>query len=293
MGAVYQTNSKPRRVAPSDLLSGGSVQVRGESIYYEAAGMAEHGPTILFLHESGGSSATWHGQLTGLAQGARCLAPDLPGHGRSEGLGYGSVAGYRQAVLGFLDALAIRWPVIIVGVCLGAAIATDLAVHAPERVAALVLSAVVEGGRASEQVRQAVARGEATEAYVHDLFGEGISARMLLDRVQRWRTTSPVVRHGDLTAIAEYPMLSALSAVSHPVLLMAGEQDRIASPAVAQSVAQSMPMAKAITVPGAACLTMAEQPGAFNRHVLDFMGRLAPSSPIGPEVRRPGGYRRF
>src|SRR2546428_2104843 len=102
--------------------SGGNLQVGGVELYYEASG-PEFGPTLLFLHESGGSVATWEQQLICLGGEVRCLALDLPGHGRSEGRPIPSVQAYREWVLGFLDALAIRQPVVVVGLCLGAAIA--------------------------------------------------------------------------------------------------------------------------------------------------------------------------
>lgn len=293
MGALDQVRSNHRRVKASEILSRGSVQVLGESVYYEAAGMAEHGPTILFLHESGGSLATWHGQLTGLAQGARCVAPDLPGHGRSEGIGYGAVPTYRQVVLSFLDALAIRWPVVVAGVCLGAAIALDLAVHAPGRVAALILSGVSEGGRVSEEVRAGAARGEADDSFVRSLFGDRASPRLVAERSQRWRNTSPYARYADLTAMNEYAMIASFMEVTHPVLLMAGEADPIATPALARQLAAVLPQACAVSVPKAGCLAMMEQPAVFNRHVAEFVGRLPPAARIAPEVGHPGGYRRF
>lgn len=293
MGVAYEVRMNHRRTKATDILSHGSVQVRGENIYYGAAGMAEHGPTVLFLHESGGTSATWEGQLTGLAQNARCLVPDLPGHGRSEGLGFVTVAGYRQAVLGFLDALAIRWPVVIAGVCLGAAVAIDLALAAPERIEGLVLSGVCSQGRAGAGTLQAVARGEGAESFVQGLFGERASSRLQSSRLQRWRNTSPAVRHGDLTAVSDYPLASLVETIVHPALLIAGECDPIATPGVAHRLATAMHNASAATVPLAGCLAMAEQCGAYNRLVSAFLSRLGAGSPVGDEPPVSGGYRRF
>jgi pimeloyl-ACP methyl ester carboxylesterase len=266
--------------------------VSGENVYYEASGVAESGPTILFLHESGGCSATWHGQLVGLAQTARCLAVDLPGHARSEGIGYNSIAEYRRSVIGFLDALAIRWPVVLAGVCLGAAVAVDVALHAKGRVAGLVLAGVSATGRASEAMRTRAALGEAPVEFVEELFCGQVAPRLLGDRLQRWRLTSPVVRHGDLTAVTDYPMAASLRRVSHPMLVIAGERDPVVAPDQVRTLVSGMPTARVVEMPDAGCLSMVERPALFNQTVARFLAECSPESPVGPELRRPGGYRR-
>lgn len=293
MGLIYASTPRPvRRGRALETLSGGSAQVWGENIYYEASGVSEAGPTILFLHESGGSSATWHGQLVGLAQTARCLVMDLPGHARSEGMGFASIAEYRRSVIGFLDALAIRWPVVLAGVCLGAAVAVDVAIHARGRVAGLVLAGISATGRACEATRKRVAMGEAPASFVEQLFSEQVASRLLHDRLQRWRLTSPVVRCGDLTAVTEYPMASAMHRVSHPTLVVVGDQDRVVAPDHVHGLLRGIPNARLVQLAGAGCLSMVEQPGLFNQAVSKFLAECSPESPIGPDVRKPGGYRR-
>jgi 3-oxoadipate enol-lactonase len=285
LAVVLPTGRSRRREV--GLLSGGSHNVLGESLYCEASGTGEDGPTLLFLHESGGTGATWRAQLAGLAKGAHCLAPDLPGHGRSEGGGYPSVVEYRMVVLGLLDALAIRWPVVLAGVCLGAAVAVDLARHAPDRVAGLVLSGVSESGRLGQVIPQL----GGSESFVTALFGREPSRKLLTERLKRWRLTSPEVRHQDLSSLAGYAMLESVQGLPHPTLLMAGEEDAIATPAMAAAIARAMPRAKQVTIAGAGCLSMLEQPDAFNRAVTAFVEGLRQPPPMLPEAQ-PGGYRR-
>ncbi|HYF76481.1 MAG TPA: alpha/beta hydrolase [Symbiobacteriaceae bacterium] len=283
---------RPRRRKPEETLSGGSVQVRGQNVYYEAAGVSELGPSMLFLHEAGGCSATWHGQLVGLAQSGRCLVVDLPGHGRSEGSGYGTVAEYRASLTAFLDALAIRWPVVVAGVCLGALIAVDLAAAAPDRVAGLVLAGVSENGRAGDGIWDGAARGEAPEGFVTDLFSRSVNPSIISRRLQRWRQTSPTVRFADLAAVQGYPLRTALQAVRHPTLIVAGEEDPVATPSVARELAGVAGRSRVVVIPRAGCLSMVEQPALFSRAMQEFVAELGPAGPIVPDVGRPGGYRR-
>lgn len=288
----FPGNQRSHRRKPEETLSGGSVQVHGQNLYYEASGVSELGPSMLFLHESGGSAATWHGQLVGLAQSGRCLVVDLPGHGRSEGVGYRTVAEYRASMLAFLDALAIRWPVVVAGVCLGALIATDLAVVAPDRVAGLVVAGVTENGRVGDGIWHGAARGEAPEGFVNDLFSRNVNPSIISRRLQRWRQTSPTVRMDDLAATREYPIRARLQAVRHATLLVAGEEDPLAGPTVARELTGDLQRSRVVVIPRAGCLSMVEQPACFNRAMEEFVVELGSAGPMVPDMERPGGYRR-
>jgi pimeloyl-ACP methyl ester carboxylesterase len=277
----------------SDVLSSGSVQVWGESLFYETSGRAEDGPTILFLHESGGASSTWHGQLSGLAKSVRCVAPDLPGHGRSEGMGHKTIDGYSQTVLAFLDALAIRWPVVIAGVCQGAAIAVDLALKAPDRVGALVLSGVTEELQACDRTLEAVWNGDMAQPFVESLFGPKVSRRVLMDKMSRWRATGNIVRYQDLKALRDYHLTERLPQVTHPMLLVAGELDRLVQPDRYVQIASSLQNARAVTVGKSGCMSMVEYPYGFNLVVSEFVARICPTQPIDTPLNQRGGYRRY
>ena len=52
------------------------------SIHSEKAGNKD-APTIIFIHGSGGSSATWFMQLRGLSNDFHIVAIELNGHGKS------------------------------------------------------------------------------------------------------------------------------------------------------------------------------------------------------------------
>lgn len=287
-----QSDGHPRSKRRVDsILSAGSVYVGTESICYTGSGVAEAGSAVLFLHEAGGNGRTWEGQLTGLAQKARCLVPDLPGHGQSSGTGFQTVAEYRRAMTGFLDALAIRWPVVIAGVCLGAAIAIDLALAAPERVAGLVLAGIKEGGRIDRaSFRQAALSesGGVTDA----LFSESASERLKSDQMRRWNSTSPTVRYGDLVAVSRYPLKEQLSRLSHRVLMVTGERDRSLSPDGAAQLVRVVARGESLMLPGAGCLSMLEQPERFSQAVGRFLEEVRPTVPVMPKVAHGNGYRR-
>lgn len=100
--------------------------------------------TVVLLHGFGGHHDGWHDIQPALAAGARVLAYDLPGHGRS--LGYPGAGPAHVAAKAILADLAARGlsRVHFAGHSMGGAIAVLAALRAPEMVASLTL--VAPGG---------------------------------------------------------------------------------------------------------------------------------------------------
>src|SRR2546430_629337 len=103
--------------------------------YYAGTGTNAPGAPPLLVPCSGGSHLDWPGSLRRIA-GRRVLTIDLPGHGRSPLPGRQSVTAYAFDVIGLFDTLAIP-AAVIVGHSLGGAIAQQLALFQPDRVAGL------------------------------------------------------------------------------------------------------------------------------------------------------------
>lgn len=101
-----------------------------------------NGPeTLVLLHGFGGLSMDWYDIQPDLARDARVLAYDLPGHARSlDHPAAGSASGMAKAILADLDARGIA-RVHVAGFSMGGAVATLMALRAPDRVASLTLLA--------------------------------------------------------------------------------------------------------------------------------------------------------
>lgn len=110
-----------------------------ETLYAREKGSGRE--TLVLLHGFGGLSMDWYDIQPDLARDARVLAYDLPGHARS--LGHpaaGSASGMAKAILADLDQRGIA-RVHVAGFSMGGAVATLMALRAPERVASLTLLA--------------------------------------------------------------------------------------------------------------------------------------------------------
>lgn len=99
------------------------------------------GPDLVLVHGFGGSHAVWGAIQDRLAGSARVHAVDLPGHADSldyPGAGPAKVAA--SAILETMDALGVG-PFHLAGHSLGGAVATLVALTAPDRVLSLALFA--------------------------------------------------------------------------------------------------------------------------------------------------------
>lgn len=101
------------------------------------------GPPVLLLHGGALDHRLWEPQIAELARTHRVVAPDLRGHGRSPT----PDAPFRHVddVAALVRALDLG-PVTVAGISLGATVAVDLALEAPDLVARLVVSGAGAGG---------------------------------------------------------------------------------------------------------------------------------------------------
>src|SRR5712692_9611179 len=126
----------------------GFVNIGGLRLHYQEWGPPSAAGTVVLVHGVGSSCHIW--DLTGplLAdQSLRVLALDQRGHGESDqpesGYDFTSIVG---DLAGFVDAVGIREPSVMVGHSWGASVVLHFGVADPDRTAGVVL---VDGGTAS------------------------------------------------------------------------------------------------------------------------------------------------
>jgi pimeloyl-ACP methyl ester carboxylesterase len=121
------------------------LSIHGHDVAYRTAG---DGPVLLLVHGMAGSATTWRHVMPALAEHFTVIAPDLPGHGRSEKpRGDYSLGALASSLRDLLVALGHE-RATVVGQSLGGGIAMQFAYQYPERCERLVL--VSSGGLGEE-----------------------------------------------------------------------------------------------------------------------------------------------
>ncbi len=122
-----------------DPLSKSHLVVDGKQMAFHQSG---EGRSVVFLHGNPTSSYLWRNVIPHLSDGARCVAPDLIGHGDSDKLddtGPGSYrfVQHRNYLDGVLDQLDLGDDIILVVHDWGSALGFDWARRNPNRVAGI------------------------------------------------------------------------------------------------------------------------------------------------------------
>lgn len=129
-----------------------TVKVHGHQIAYRTGGPGadggSDGPVVLFIHGMAGSSSMWRPSAPHLDPSITWVAPDLPGHGRSDKPRGDYSLGAQASFLRDLLVALGHEQVTVVGQSLGGGIALQFTYQYPERCERLAL--VCAGGLGQE-----------------------------------------------------------------------------------------------------------------------------------------------
>jgi 3-oxoadipate enol-lactonase/4-carboxymuconolactone decarboxylase len=254
----------------------------------------EEAPPVLLLHSIGTSLHVWDPQAAALARRYRVIRPDLRGHGASGVPDFPySMAQMAADQVALLDALGIK-QAHVVGLSIGGCIAMRMAADAPDRVASLValdtalefppfdlwqerIDAVLEKGTVA-LVEAVMPRWVANPALPSS---QGLR-RMLLntDRVG-YAAAAAALRDARATDVA--------GRIAVPTTVVVGERDIPSPPDVAKRIADGIPGARFVVIPGAAHVPTLEFPEPVNAALLAHLDAQAwpePGFDSGLAVRK-------
>ncbi len=251
--------------------------VTGELFYFENGTENILRPPTILIHGAGAHHLFWPPQIRRL-HGERIYAPDLPGHGRSSGLGRHSIQEYSAVLLDFLEALGLRtW--VLVGHSMGGAIALDIATRWPQQVLGLVL--VGSGAKlrvAPELVRftaDASTASRAMQLITERAFAPQTDRRIKQAASQRLAETRLPVLHGDFLACDAFDVRDALEKISAPTLTVCGEADKMTPPAYSVFLQERIRGARMELVPNAGHMAMLERPDLVTSLLARFLSQIS------------------
>ncbi|MFJ9351681.1 3-oxoadipate enol-lactonase [Streptomyces sp. NPDC101237] len=222
-------------------------------------------PPLLLGPSLGTSYALWDAVAPELSARHRVVRWNLPGHGGAApgpvgaGASVGDLAGL---VLALADSLGVE-RFGYAGVSLGGAVGLHLAVHHPDRLESLAVicsSAHFDGPRPWRERAARVRReGVAWLADSADArwFTPGFDVPRL---VEDQRTADPQAYAACCDALAAFDLRDRLGEITVRTLLIAGRQDRATPPPHLREIADAVPAATLVELPGAAHLAPAQCP---------------------------------
>ncbi len=269
--------SAPRTVRVGDITV--AVQEYGE------------GYPLLIINGTSQSLGFWAELAPAWAGRYRVVTYDLRGMGGSErGSGEITVPSLAADALGLLEALGIDRAHVL-GYSLGSAVAQELALAAPQRVASLVLyctwartdgfqramlTALAHPWRTGDLEAALGSLGVAFSPQLLDdpAFGELIQQLLPLfpSTEEQIRTTAE-----QWDADLAHDTLDRLGSITAPTLVVAGEQDLLTPPWHGRQVAEAIPGARLemFTGPGSSHALGVERAAEFVPLVTDFLGEQA------------------
>jgi 3-oxoadipate enol-lactonase len=250
--------------------------------------VAGSGPALLLVHAGIADRRMWDGQVGPFAgAGWTVIRADLPGFGETP---RPAAPVALWATLGdLLDHLGVE-RAAVAGASLGGRAAVDLALAAPDRVRALVLvGSSLAGHRFAEPAlfelwdrsEAALERGDHEEAARVEIgtwvAGMGRGPEAVDPEVGRRvrQMLLAAYAHGEASLEEpDPPAATRLGELAVPTLVVVGEHDRPDIHAMADAMAGGIAGAERVVLAGTGHLPNLERPAAFNRVVLEFLGRV-------------------
>src|SRR5215813_12605377 len=206
-------------------------------------------PMVMLSHSLATTRDMWKPQLPALTKEYRVLNYDMRGHGSTSApAGPYTFAMLTADVAGLLDHLRIE-RVSFVGLSIGGMIGQHLAIHHRDRLRCAVLCSTTS----------------AIPPAAHPDAMEWIGGMIRNTPVAGFVGCGRAIQGLDITA--------ELSKIRTPVLVLPGEKDPGAPPAMSEVIHRAIPGSEYAVLPDAAHLANIEQESAFSRVVTEFLAR--------------------
>ena len=259
------------------------IDVQGHSTFVYTVGklLTADKPSLVFIHGAQQDHSCWALQSRWFAyHGFNVIAVDLPAHGQSYGEPLTSIEAMSAWLVALLDALSIPQAALI-GHSMGSLIALETSLSTPTRISKTVLIGTALPMPVAPMLLDA-ARDNPTQAATminnwsyspqRQLGGSAVPGLWLLGMNERLMARQGKgTFYADLSACNAYQRdIASLSALTQPVLIIAGSQDRMTSPKVTNAMLAAIPQARLVTLAAGHAL-MAEQPDAVLESLIAFL----------------------
>ena len=267
-------------------------------VHYKRAG--EGKDTLLLLHGFAASTFTWHRVMPSLSQQYAVVAYDRTGFGYTSRPMPGEWSGdtpygqrsQMEQLIALMDTLNIG-KAVLVGSSAGGITAALTAVNYPERIKALILVAAAIFDGAPPRWLSLLMRTPPMKRLGPLLLRKYYTHFFDYGRKRAWHDSSrltPALREGYQKPLqaqnwdralweyaAAYESLNLeeeLGTIRAPVLVITGDDDRIVSPESSKHIAEVIPHARLVVIPGSGHLPHEETSDVFLEAVHEFLRQV-------------------
>ncbi len=248
------------------------------SLYYFHSEKGKYQIPLLLIHGAGGSNLSWPPQIRRLSAHT-VYAIDLPAHGNSQGYAYQTIADYSSFLINWLDRMQIQ-QLHLCGHSMGGAIAMQMALQAPKRIKRLIIIGSAARLKVNPQILELVAHPstvpKAMEMLLKYSFSETTSTSIIQQTARSLANTRPSVLYNDFRACDAFDIGEEVNKISCPTLILVGSEDKMTPPRLGKWLAQSIPQAKYIEIPGAGHMLPLEQPQVVADLIIQFLSTDIP-----------------
>lgn len=244
------------------------------------------GKPLLLVHGFPLDHSMWRGQIEGLADKFRVIAPDLRGFGESEVTeGTTTMQQFADDLAHLLDALQITEPVAFCGLSMGGYIGWQFVARHRNKLAALIIA---DSRAVADSQKAAAGRLETADKVEKE--GSKVVATAMLPKLfpaAAIEKGEPFVKATEAVMLAAPPAgvaaalrgmaerpdyTNELAKIDVPTLIICGAEDAIAPPAEMEGIAKAIPGAKFVSIAGAGHMAPLEKPAEVNAAIREFLG---------------------
>jgi len=209
--------------------------------------------------------------------GQRVYAPDLPGHGKSDGVARQDIWEYSAVLAKFMEGVKLK-KAVFVGLSMGSGIALQMALRYPKRVLGLGLLGSGAKLRVAPAVLESSANPSAFLATVHmvveNSYGPDVLPQVKELALQQLEETRPSVLHSDFLACDSFDVMERISKINVPTVLICGAEDRMTPVKYSEYLRDHIEGARLEVIEGAGHMVMIEKPDETAKVLEDFLNSI-------------------
>lgn len=239
------------------------------------------GRDLVLLHSLLTDRSAFDRVLPELAKTRRLTLVNLPGYGASSPAGP-DVEDYADRIAEIFPALDLPAQTDVLGNGFGGFIAVSLATRHgilfDRLIVADALATFPEAAKVPLRMLAATVAQEgmagALDAAIRRMFPESFitaNPQIVAERKQALEKADPACFRTACIALAQLDFTQVLGTIRNPTLVMAGALDQTTPPALARKLADGIPGAKFVEIPGCGHCPQIENPGAFTDAVNGFL----------------------